>query len=92
MTGHQPELFHPGVEETGEGRIVLSMTSCPLMDAWRALGLTPEEADVLCEVSAAVDEGTFAAAGLELTFLDRLGRHGADKCLLELRVPKGETG
>jgi hypothetical protein len=41
----------------------------------------------MCEIAAAVDEGTFQGAGLELTFLDRRGRAGAEKCLLELRLP-----
>ena len=49
--------------------------------------MDPAAADELCAISAAVDEGTFEAAGLELTFLDRLGRPGAKACLLELVVP-----
>ena len=84
-------LFEPGVEETGSDRIVLRMTSCPLLDAWRSAGIDPAAADELCAVSAAVDGGTFEAAGLELTFLDRLGRPGAKACLLELVVPGKKT-
>jgi hypothetical protein len=89
----QGELFHPAVEEPAEeGRIVLSMQTCPLMDAWKGLGLDPEETDLLCQISAAVDEGTFeGGAGLELTFLDRLGRPGAEKCVLELKAAGGGT-
>jgi predicted ArsR family transcriptional regulator len=81
------ELFEPGIEEEGDDRIVLRMTACPLMDAWREAGLNPEELDHMCDIAAAVDEGTFEAAGLELTFLDRLGRPGSERCLLELRLP-----
>ncbi len=81
------ELFEPGVEEEGDDRIVLRMTACPLVDAWRGAGLRPEEVDVMCDIAAAVDEGTFEAAGLELTFLDRIGRPDSDRCLLELRIP-----
>ena len=81
------ELFTPGVEEEGDERIVLSMASCPLVDAWRGIGLDPDEIDALCDIAAAVDEGTFEGAGLDLTFLDRLGRSGSDRCLLELRLP-----
>ena len=80
-------LFEPGVEDVGSDRIVLRMTSCPLLDAWRAAGIDSATADELCAVSAAVDEGTFEEAGLQLTFLDRLGRPGAKACLLELVVP-----
>jgi hypothetical protein len=41
----------------------------------------------MCSIAAAVDEGTFEAAGLELTFLDRIGCVGSERCLLELRLP-----
>lgn len=81
------ELFDPGVEEEGEERIVLRMCACPLVDAWKAAGLDVDEIDRMCQISAAVDEGTFEAAGLELTFLDRLGIPGSEHCLLELRLP-----
>lgn len=84
----QGALFSPSVEELGERRTVLSMTSCPLLDAWRAAGVPAEEADLLCEIAAAVDEGTFEGAGLELTFLDRLGKPGSHRCLLELTTPE----
>lgn len=94
-------LFEPGVEEgpgaegaaaddggAAEGdRIVLRMTACPLVDAWEAAGYFPAQVDVLCDIAAAVDEGTFEGAGLELTFLERAGQPGVSRCLLELRVP-----
>lgn len=80
-------LFEPGVEEVGDESIVLRMTSCPLVDAWKAAGLDTDEIDRLCFISAAVDEGTFEGAGLELTFLDRMGCPGSERCLLELRLP-----
>ena len=80
-------LFEPGVESREADVIVLRMTACPLVDAWRAAGASEEEIDTLCEIAAAVDEGTFEGAGLELVFLDRLGRPGSSRCLLELRVP-----
>jgi hypothetical protein len=83
------ELFHPAVDELDEYRTVLSMAACPLVDAWRGAGLDPHEIDLLCEIAAAVDEGTFEAAGLQLTFLDRLGRPGSSHCLLELRIDEG---
>lgn len=79
------ELFEPGIEDLTEDCLVLRMTACPLVNAWRALGLPDERIDVLCEIAAAVDEGTFEGAGLDLKFRDRLGRPGSARCLLELR-------
>jgi hypothetical protein len=81
-------LFTPGIEERGQDVVVLRMTSCPLVDAWKAQGLDDAAIDVLCEIAAAVDEGTFESAGLELTFLDRLGKAGSDRCLLRLEIPE----
>jgi len=83
-------LFEPGIEQSSKGHIVLRMTACPLVSAWRGMGLAPDEVDTLCEIAAAVDEGTFAGAGLDLEFLSRLGVVGEQKCLLELALPTDE--
>jgi hypothetical protein len=85
----QGELFQPAVEELEGDRLVLSMEACPLCEAWESLGLAPDEVDVLCDIAAAVDEGTFEGAGLELTFLSRRGDPDSTRCLLELRTPSG---
>jgi hypothetical protein len=81
-------LFTPGVEEaSAEGdRLVLRMVTCPLKDAWRDAGYSAEKVDLLCEIAAAVDEGTFEGAGLELQFFDRQACIGSEQCLLELRL------
>ena len=84
----QGSLFEPGTEEVaadGE-RIVLRMTACPLKDAWIAAGYDAAKVDHLCDIAAAVDEGTFEGAGLDLTFLDRQACAGSEKCLFELKV------
>jgi hypothetical protein len=82
-------LFEPGVEEQGDGVIVLRMTACPLVDTWRAAGASDADIDKLCEIAAAVDEGTFEGAGLDLVFADRLGKSDSSRCLLVLR-PRAE--
>ncbi len=80
-------LFVPAVEEpAADGRIVLRMTGCPLAEAWRDAGFDEERVDLLCEVAAAVDYGTFEGAGLDLEFLDRQACAGSQKCLLELKL------
>lgn len=81
-------LFEPGVEEEpSEGRLVLRMTSCPLVDAWEAAGYDAEYIDHLCAVAAEVDHGTFEGAGLDLVFLERQPEGEGCRCLLELTVP-----
>lgn len=81
-------LFTPSVAELADDHVVLSMTSCPLVDAWRGAGYSDERVDLLCEIAAAVDEGTFAGAGLDLTFVDRQPCPGSEACLLRLTVPR----
>lgn len=80
-------LFEPGVEELGTSRVVLRMTSCPLVDAWRAHGVPEYEIDVLCGIAAAVDEGTFEGAGLAIEITERLGQPDGERCLLDIRIP-----
>ena len=80
-------MFEPAIEEIEDGRLVLRMTACPLAETWRGAGFSADDVDTLCEIAAAVDEGTFEGAGLDLVFLDRLGKEGSQRCLLELRVP-----
>jgi len=87
----QGAMFEPGIELLEDGRLVLRMNACPLVDAWRSIGLPAEEIDTLCEIAAAVDEGTFEGAGLDLTFLDRIGVPDSKHCLLELVVPADEA-
>ncbi len=81
-------LFGPDVEEREGDRIVLRMTACPLVDAWRSAGLSEEQVDRLCDIAAAVDLGTFEGAGLTLRFLERRGAPGASRYLLELTLPR----
>jgi hypothetical protein len=83
-------LFEPGVETLEDGRVQLRMTACPLVDTWREMGLPADLVDHLCEIAAAVDEGTFAGAGLDLEFLSRLGKDGDGRCLLDLTLPDTE--
>lgn len=80
-------LFEPAVEEpVASGRVVLRMTGCPLQDAWEKAGYSADQVDHLCDIAAAVDEGTFESAGLDLRFLDRHACPGSEKCLLELKL------
>jgi hypothetical protein len=87
-------LFSPSVEEYApdEGRIVLRMDTCALKDAWIAAGYPSERVDLLCEIAAAVDYGTFEGAGLDICFLDRQpAPGGCGRCLLKVTLPKGAS-
>lgn len=80
-------LFQPSIAQPAEdGRTVLSMCACPLVDAWRDAGYSADRVDLLCEIASAVDEGTFERAGLDLHFVDRQSCPSHDCCLIELKL------
>jgi hypothetical protein len=66
--------------------MVLTMTSCPLIDAWRRHGASSAELDALCAIASAVDEGTFKGAGLDVAITERLGQPGGTRCLLKIAL------
>lgn len=80
-------LFEPGIESRDSAAIVLRMTACPLVDTWREMGLSDTDIDLMCDIAAEVDEGTFEGAGLKLTFLDRMGQPSSCRCLLQVELP-----
>ena len=60
------------------------MATCPLVDAWRNLGCSPEEIDTLCDIAMEVDRGRAAYHGLICELPERIGQ-GDKKCRLVLR-------
>ncbi len=67
--GHEVVLEYPNL-------IVLRLNRCPLVEAWKEGGLTPEEQKVMCDIAYQVDFGKFEAAGYKLEFSCRI----ADAC------------
>lgn len=63
---------------------VQEMTYCPLMEAWRELGCSPEEMDLLCDIAMEVDRGRAAYHGLTVEMPERIGK-GDPRCRLVLR-------
>lgn len=87
-------LFEPSMEsfDRETGSLILRMDSCPLVDAWRAAGYDETQVDLLCDIAAEVDFGTFEGAGLELTFDERQAQPGCSRCVLRLQVARPHDG
>ncbi len=66
---------HEVVEERSDS-IVLRLNRCPLVEAWKEAGLSPEEQKALCDIAYQVDFGKFETAGYKLAFSCRV----ADAC------------
>jgi hypothetical protein len=56
--------------------VLLRLNGCPLVDAWKESGLSPEEQKKLCDIAYQVDFGKFETAGYKLAFNCRI----ADNC------------
>ncbi len=56
--------------------VLLRLNRCPLVEAWKESGLTPEEQKALCDIAYQIDFGKFEAAGYKLAFACRI----ADAC------------
>jgi hypothetical protein len=66
-----------------QGRCEQQMTFCPLLEAWRELGCTWEEMDLLCDIAMEVDRGRAEAHGISAETPERMGK-GDDRCRLIL--------
>lgn len=66
---------HEVVREEAD-HVVLRLNRCPLVEAWKGSGLTPDEQRNMCDIAYQVDFGKFEAAGYRLAFSCRI----ADQC------------
>lgn len=82
--------FAPRVVSVDGDGAVLALSRCPLVDQWKAMGLSPADVATLCRIARAVDHGTWEGAlGFSLRF-DGTRGEGRDECTL--RVTKKGTG
>ena len=84
-------LFNPVVERTDNQMAVLIMETCPLISAWKEMGLSEEKIQTLCEVASAIDKGTFESETTELIFTHQLGR-GDSMCRLIIKDKRNCSG
>jgi len=66
---------HQIVQEHAE-YVLLRLNGCPLVEAWKEAGLTPEEQKSMCDIAYQVDFGKFETAGYRLAFNCRI----SDQC------------
>ena len=80
-----------GHEIVGEyaGGIVLRLNRCPLVEAWKEAGLTPEEQKIMCDIAYQVDFGKFETAGYKLAFNCRIADAGKS-CDMKVEIQSPE--
>jgi len=70
------EVFDSDIE-IHDGYAVQRMKRCPLVDAWRELGCTPEEVVLFCDIAMEGDRGRAAAHGIRMELEETLARGDA---------------
>ena len=81
--GGPMDAFGRQVVEVSDGRAVLRLTRCPLVEAWDEAGLSAEEKATMCSIACQVDFGKFEGAGYRLKFRCRIA-DGAGTCDMEV--------
>ena len=81
------KMFDPRIEKADADGCIIKFSDCPLDKVWKDMGLSDEERDMICDVAAALDFGTFETAGLDLEFEGRLAA-GNETCTLVISKKK----
>lgn len=63
--------------EPGDALAVQRMRYCALVEAWKAMGCTPEEIDRFCDIAMEGDRGRADAHGVRMELDERIGRGDA---------------
>jgi hypothetical protein len=77
MEGHADmDAFGHEIVQEHTDYVLLRLNRCPLVEAWKEAGLSPNEQAIMCDIAYQVDFGKFETAGYRLQFKCRI----ADAC------------
>lgn len=77
--------MYPAKTEKKPDGIDIRVDRCPLKDAWRDAGLSPERVATLCRIAGAFDRGLFETAGLKFSNETWSAARGGGCCHIFLR-------
>ena len=83
MRPGRQEIFDKEAIEAGEARGEIRFHYCPLVNAWKRLGATPEELARLCDIAMQGDHGMLSHTPMALELPHSIAR-GDDYCQLIL--------
>lgn len=75
------KLFKPSVIKVDKRSAVIDMEGCPLVEAWKEMGLSETEVAKMCEIANATDYGKYEGMGFKLTIESTLAK-GEERCRL----------
>ena len=79
------EMFAPQVERCDSNQLDITLSSCPLKDAWQEAGLNDQQVATMCRIAAEIDIGTFEGAGFSFS-AETWTPHAAGCCPLHIRL------
>jgi predicted ArsR family transcriptional regulator len=71
-------MFAAQVQRCDADQLDMTLTSCPLKEAWQEAGLDDEQVATMCRIAAEIDLGMFEGAGFK--FSAETWQAGADGC------------
>ena len=77
------KIFHPYIKEITLKTTDLVMGKCPLVEAWRKMGLDNEEVELLCDIANQIDYGKYEKLGYSLKIKETIAK-GNLCCLLQV--------
>ena len=81
-------MFAAQVEHCDADRLDITLSSCPLKDAWQEAGLNQQQVATMCRIAAEIDLGTFEGAGF--AFSAETWQAEADGCC-HLHIRPGQS-
>ena len=77
-------MFSARVDRCDEQNLDITLQKCPLRDAWIDAGLDQQDVATMCQIAAAIDEGTFEGAGFSFS-ADTWAPHCEGCCHLHIQ-------
>jgi len=78
------QMFLPRVAKADPSGLDVEFYNCPLKNAWREMGLSPDECATMCEIARVIDNGTFEGAGFDFS-VEALPEGDQECCTLKVR-------
>lgn len=66
----------------------MRMHYCPLLEEWKAMGLSPEQQDLCCDIAMELDRNRAAAHGIPCDIVERMGKGDAFCRVVLWKKPK----
>jgi hypothetical protein len=78
------KLFKPKINKVDAHSAIVDMERCPLVEAWKEMGLSESEVAKMCEIANATDFGKYEGMGFKLNIESTIAK-GEERCRLIIK-------